>query len=46
MSGESLQALAVCHAPQFDGFVIRPSDQLPRIRRVKLDANHARAAIF
>jgi hypothetical protein len=46
MSGESLLALAVCHAPQFDGVVLRPSDKLHRIRRVELDAKDARAAIF
>ena len=37
MSGESLLALAVCHAPQFDGVVIRPSDELE---------GEGRAAIF
>jgi hypothetical protein len=31
MSGESLVALAVCRAPQFDGFVPRPSDELPEL---------------
>ena len=46
MSGESLLAWAVCHAPQFDGFVIRPRDELPRIRRVELEAGHGFAAIF
>jgi hypothetical protein len=38
MSGESLEALAVCHAPQLDCFVIRPTDELPRIRWVEPDA--------
>jgi len=43
MSGESLLALAVCHAPQFDGVVIRPSDELPRI---EVEEGDGRAAIF
>jgi hypothetical protein len=46
MSGESLLALAVFHAPDFDGFVPRASDELPRILRVELDAKDAIAAIF
>jgi hypothetical protein len=46
MSGESLVALAVCHAPQFDGVVPRPSGELPRIRRVELEAGDAIAANF
>jgi hypothetical protein len=46
MSGESLLALAVCHAPQFDGVVLRPSDELPRIHRVELDTKDGKAAIF
>ena len=46
MSGESLQALAVFHAPQFDAFVPRPSDELPCIRGVELEAGDVRAAIF
>jgi hypothetical protein len=45
MSGESLLALAVCHAPQFDGFVIRPSDELLRVRRVEQEAGDGTAAI-
>jgi hypothetical protein len=36
MSGESLEALSVCLAPQFDGFVTRTTDELPWIRRAKL----------
>ena len=46
MSGESLQELAVCHAPHLDGLVPRPSDELPRIRRIELEAGDALAAIF
>jgi hypothetical protein len=38
--------LAVCHAPQFDGVVPRPSDELPRICRVELEAGDGTAAIF
>ncbi len=39
-------ALAVCHAPHFDGLVPRPSDELPRIRQVELEAGDDIAAIF
>ena len=46
MSGESLVALAVCHAPHFDGLVPRPSDELPRIRRIELEAGDGTASIF
>ena len=46
MSGESLLALAVCHAPHFDGLVPRPSDELARIRRVELETGDRTAAIF
>jgi hypothetical protein len=47
MSGESLLALAVCHAPQFDGVVIRPSDGLPRKEILKkVEEGDGRAAIF
>jgi hypothetical protein len=46
MSGESLLALAVCHAPHFDGLVPRPSAELPRIRGVELEAGDDPAAIF
>ncbi len=46
MSGESPLALAVSDAPQLDCFVIRPTDDLPRIPWVELDAEDARAAIF
>ena len=38
MSGESPLALAVCDAPQLDCFAQRPSDELPRIPWVELDA--------
>ena len=38
MSGESLEALAVCDAPQPYCAVIRPTDELPRISWVELDA--------
>jgi uncharacterized membrane protein len=41
MSGESLLALAVCHASQFDGAVIRPSDELPGIHRLELEVGDA-----
>jgi hypothetical protein len=37
MSPESLLALAVLYAPDFDSFVPRPRDELPRIRRVELE---------
>ena len=39
---------AVCHTPQFDGVVLRPTDELPCISRVELDtiASDAIAAIF
>ena len=46
MSGESPLALAVCDAPQPHCFVIRPTDELPRISWVELDAGDATAAIF
>ena len=46
MSGESPLALAVCDAPQPHCFVIRPTDELPRIPWVELDAGDTRAAIF
>ena len=46
MSGESPLALAVCDAPQPYCVVIRPTDELPRIPWVELDAADARAAIF
>ncbi len=39
-----LLASAVVHAQQFDGVVLRPTDELPRIRWVELDATDARAA--
>ena len=38
MSGESPLALAVCDAPQPYCVVIRPTDELPRISWVELDA--------
>ena len=38
MSGESPLALAVCDAPQLDCFAQRPTDELPRIPWVELDA--------
>ena len=38
MSGESPLALAVCDAPQLDCSVIRPTNELPRIPWVELDA--------
>ena len=46
MSGESPLALAVCDAPQPYCSVIRPTDELPRISWVELDAGDATAAIF
>ena len=46
MSPESLLALAVLYAPDFDSFVPRPRDELPRIRRVELEAGEDPAAIF
>ena len=46
MSGESPLALAVCDAPQPYCSVIRPTDELPRISWVELDAGDNRAAIF
>ena len=46
MSFESLEALAVCHAPQLDGLVMRPSDKLPRIRRAEADAGDATTVAF
>ena len=46
MSGESPLALAVCDAPQPYCAVIRPTDELPRISWVELDAGDIRAAIF
>jgi hypothetical protein len=46
MSGESLLELAVCHAPHFEGLVPRPGDELPRIRRIELEAGDEVAAIF
>ena len=38
MSGQSPLALAVSDAPQLDCVVIRPTNQLPRIPWVELDA--------
>ena len=46
MSPKNLLALVVCHPPQFDGDGIRPSDELPQICRVELEAGDAIAAIF
>jgi hypothetical protein len=46
MSGESPLALAVCDAPQPYCAVIRPTDELPRISWVELDAGDTIAAIF
>ena len=46
MSGESPLALAVSDAPQLDCAVTRPTDQLPRIPWVELDAGDIPAAIF
>ena len=46
MSGESPLALAVCDAPQPYCSVIRPTDELPRISWVELDADDTIAAIF
>ena len=46
MSGESPLALAVCDAPQPYCVVIRPTDELPRISWVELDAGDTIAAIF
>ncbi len=46
MSGESLLELAVFHAPNFEGLVPRPSEELPLIRRVELEAGDKVAAIF
>jgi hypothetical protein len=46
MSGESQLALAVCDAPHFDGAVIQPSDELPRVCRAELEAGDDMAAIF
>ena len=45
MSGESPLALAACDAPHLDGAVPRPSDELPRIHWVELDAGDGIAAI-
>ena len=45
-AGESMVALTVCHAPQIDCLLPRPSDELPRIRLVELEAGDGRAAIF
>ena len=46
MSGQSPLALAVCDAPQLDCVVIRPTDELPHIPWVELDAGDDVAAIF
>ena len=43
---ELLELLARAHIPQPNAVVPRPSDELPRIRRVELDAGDAIAAIF
>jgi hypothetical protein len=46
MSGQSPLALAVSDAPQLDCVVIRPTDELPHITWVELDAGDDVAAIF
>jgi hypothetical protein len=43
---ELLDLLARAHIPQPNAVVVRPTDELPRIRRVELKAGDAFAAIF
>ena len=42
---ELLEHLATVNIPQADRLVIRPTDKLPRIRRVEMDATDRTAAI-
>ena len=42
---ELLELLATVNIPQADRLVIRPTDELPRIRRVEMDAIDHTAAI-
>ncbi len=43
---ELLELLATVNIPQADRLVIRPTDELPRICRVEMDATDPIAAIF
>jgi hypothetical protein len=43
---ELLELLATVNIPQADRLVARPTDELPRIRWVELDAKDIIAAIF
>ena len=43
---ELLELLATVNIPQADRLVTRPTDKLPRIRRVEMDAKDRTAAIF
>ena len=46
VSLELLELLATVHIPQADRLISRPTDELPRIRRVELEADYILAVAF